>query len=357
MNQEQHFFQDIQFKDKSISSMSPVYIIAEIGVNFNGSLELAKQSIDEAANAGANAAKFQTFKTEEFISDKELTYTYTNKDGDEVTETQFEMFKRLELPDEWHSELCEYAKSKNIHFLSSVADNNAVDLLCSLDIPALKIASADLIHTTLLEYVATKDIPVILSTGMGDIDEIQEAINIFKKNNHRKIILLHCTSSYPTPADACNLKRIQTLAQKFQVPVGFSDHTEGIEAATIATALGSCIIEKHFTVDRSLPGPDHTMSMDPLDFKKMVDQIRLTETLLGSSKLTYDPIEEEARIDFRASIVAAEDIPKGTQLSHSHLSYKRPGSGLKPSLKSKLLGKTLNKDIQKNQQFTLDDVS
>lgn len=339
-----------------IGEPSHCYIIAEIGSNFNGSLELAKKSIKSAAACGADAVKFQTFKSEEFVANNELTYSYTSYDGTVHTETQKEMFKRLELPDEWHEILFKYALECSVDFLSSAADRSAVDLLVDLKVPAIKFASEDLINISLLEYAADKCIPIILSTGMADESEIENAVDIFKSKNTKDIILFHCTSSYPTPTESCNLSRICALRNKFELPVGFSDHTEGWEAAAFSIMLGACMVEKHFTIDKTLPGPDQAFSMEPEDFKIMVDKIWLAEKMLGSGEIRYDDIEEQGRTEFRRSIVVNRKILKNEIIKEEYLSFKRPGSGLKPYEKGQVIGKKALRDIDIDQNITLVDV-
>lgn len=333
------------------------YVIAEIGSNFNGSLDLAKQSIDSAVDAGADAVKFQTFKADEFVAGKQLSYSYRLPDGAQVTESQYDMFKKLELPDAWHAHLYDYAQSKGVDFLSSAADRSAVDLLCDMSVPAIKLASEDLINVELLKYVATKGRPVLLSTGMADEREIKIALENIKEYGDPPVMLMHCTSVYPTPPHACNLRRVQSLRDRFQHPVGYSDHTMGWEAPHAAVALGAIVIEKHFTLDRMLPGPDHQMSTEPEGFSMMVSKIRELETLLGSDRIDYDPIEEEGRFKFRRSIVAAYDLVPGVPIKRSDLAYKRPGHGLKPYEQDRLLGKVLKKAVKRDEVITLSDTN
>ena len=346
----------IKIGDHLIGDDQLCFIIAEIGVNFDGSLELAKNSIDSAVKCGADAVKFQTFHADEFVANKNLKYTYTLADGNKVTESQYDMFKRLELPHDWHKILQSYAHSKGVMFLSSVADKIAVDLLDSLDVPAFKLASEDLINVDLLEYVATKKRPVILSTGMANLQEIELAIEIFISAGMKELILLHCVSSYPTPLNSCNLRKISTMRNKFNFPIGFSDHSEGWEAAMLSISLGSCLVEKHFTTNHYLNGPDHKMSMNPAQFKQLVNNIRLSEKILGSGELIYAEIEKQGREDFRRSIVAKGDIEKGKIISSNMLAYKRPGGGLKPYEQSIILGKKTNRLILKNEKITFKDI-
>jgi len=327
---------------------SQCYIIAEIGVNFNGDLELAKKSIAEAARCGANAVKFQTFTADEFVADKNLCYSYSQSDGTVVTETQYEMFKRLELPDQWHGVLQQYAAEQGVDFLSSAADQRAVDLLVSLNVPAIKLASEDLINVRLLEYVANTKRAVILSTGMANLAEIEQAVRIFEMIGSKDLIILHCISTYPAMPDSCNLRRITALREKFPYPIGYSDHTVGAEAAALAVALGACVIEK--------PGPDHAMSADPHQFMALVAAIRQTEIMLGSDGLEYNPAEEAGRSEFRRSIVASCSVQTGEIITEEKLSYKRPGGGLKPYQRSLILGRRAVRDIGIDEMILLEDV-
>tara|TARA_Y100001970_G_scaffold292364_1_gene433400 strand:- start:4291 stop:5391 length:1101 start_codon:yes stop_codon:yes gene_type:complete len=346
----------IQIANRNIGEGYPCFIIAEIGVNFNGDLELAKKTIDAAAVCGADAVKFQTFHADEFVANRDLKYTYKLFDGTEITESQYDMFKRLELPNSWHKILQDHAKNKGVFFLSSVADKDAVDLLDSLNVPAFKLASEDLINIDLLEYVATKKRPVILSTGMADVSEIERALEIFISADQKDIIILHCVSAYPTPLDSCNLRRISSMSNYFPFPIGFSDHTEGFEAGMLSIGIGSCMLEKHFTLDKRLNGPDHKMSSDPIQFKKLVKMIRKSEAMLGSKELTFAPIEEKGRNEFRRSIVAKRDIDKGEIITKDLLAYKRPGGGLKPYQRTLILGKYCSRKILENEQILLSEL-
>lgn len=348
--------QSLRFGDRLIDPSAPCYVIAEIGGNFNGDYELAVRSIDAAVDCGVDAVKFQTYRAEDFIADPDLTYTYQEADGQTVTVSQLEMFKKMELPYDWHRPLMDHAVSRGVQFLSSAADVESAKLLAALSVPAMKIASEDLINIPVVEHIAASGIPTLLSTGMASEAEISNALEIFAAHRHFKVMLLHCTSRYPTPPNACNLNRIGVLRSHYNVPVGFSDHTEGCFAPVLAVAHGARVIEKHFTLDRSLPGPDHRMSTDPQGFRELVEQIRLTEMCMGSSRIGYDPSEEQARTEFRRSIVAGVPITAGTLLSLDMLAYRRPGGGLKPYEKDKLLGKKLLKTKKVNDKILLEDV-
>lgn len=355
-NQEMGNQKPLKIGNRLIGNGAPCYIIAEIGVNFNGDLNLAEKMIEAAAACGVDAVKFQTFRAEEFVADQTLYYTYVQADGTTVTESQYDMFKRLELPVEWHDILKRKAQSLDVDFLSSSADRAAVDVLSSVGVPALKLASEDLINIDLLEYVAKKRLPVFLSTGMADYYEITTALNIFKIANHNDIVLLHCVSKYPVEPQECNLLRIKALQRHFPFPVGYSDHSEGTEAAMLAIALGACLVEKHFTLDKSLPGPDHKMSSDPEEMKELVKRIRLAEKMLGIESLGFNETEDASRAEFRRSIVAKSFLPKGSRLGLEMLAYKRPGGGLKPYQRELILGGILNRDIAKDEMIQIGDV-
>lgn len=346
--------QSIHIGNRLIGGQSSCYIIAEIGVNFNGELELALQTIDAAVKCGADAVKFQTFNTDEFVADKNLEYTYTLLSGKKITETQYNMFKRLELPYEWHSILKNHAESRGIDFLSSVADKNAVNLLDSLDVKFFKLASEDLINEPLLEYVAKKGRLTILSTGMADEAEIDQAINIFHMVNC-PVVLLHCTSSYPTSPTSCNLQRILSLKERYKVPVGFSDHTEGWHAAMLSVGYGVCIIEKHFTLSQELVGPDHKISADAKILSELIANVRLAESMRGKKHLSYDTVEINSRTNFRRSIVAKRKILAGEKIDMDMFAYKRPGNGLKPYQTKQVVGRRATKIILKDALVTLDN--
>lgn len=351
-----HKVENIMFGNRQIGPGNRCYIIAEIGVNFNGDLELAKKSIDAAADSGADAAKFQTFCADEFVADKSLMYTYAESDGTVVTESQYEMFKRLELPHEWHVILKKYAEEAGIDFLSSAADKKAADLLADIEVKAFKLASEDLINIDLLEYVAAKKFPTILSTGMADVDEIDAAVKIFEEAGNRRLVILHCVSSYPTPFDQCNLRRIRSMQARYGYPIGFSDHTEGWEAPMLSIGAGACLIEKHFTLDKNLKGPDHKMSSDPEELARMVSMVRTAEELMGREGLKYADVESSGRAEFRRSVVASGYLPAGTVITKKDIAYKRPGIGLKPYQRDIILGRTLKRDLECDERIMPEDV-
>ncbi len=288
---------DFRIGKRVLGPDCPPYIVAEIGVNHNGDFALAKKSIDAAVQAGADAAKFQTFHADEFMADRELPYEYESAEGSQ-RESMYEMFKRLELPDDWHKALCEHARQGGIEFLSSAADRAAVDLLVELGVPAIKLASEDLINLPLLEYVAAHPVPVILSTGMADEEEIDQAVETLASGRCTNVLLLHCVSQYPAPDCEVNLLRMQALEERYQLPVGYSDHSLGTEAAIGAVAMGAVFIEKHFTVDRTLPGPDHALSAGPTEFAGLVTAVHRAALQRGGGR-----VEPQQRRACRKAIV------------------------------------------------------
>ena len=334
--------------------MKEPYIIAEIGVNHNGDLNLAIKSIKAAAKCGANAVKFQSFDADEFMTKGKHFYTYQTHRGIKK-EKMYEMFKRLELPKRWYEKLITTSKENGVDFLSSAADIYSANLLNKMKVKAIKLSSEDLINYPLLEHVAGLGRKTILSTGMADQKEVDTAVSIFKAKK-TKFALLHCVSVYPTPEKEANLSRMISLAKRYKVKVGFSDHTLGIEACLAATALGATILEKHFTLNKKLVGPDHLISSDPEEFKKLIDNARKVYSMLGSNKIAPSASEKKSRNIFRRSIVAKDNIIKWQKLNKSNVSLKRPGSGLHPRLLKSILGRKAKKYIIKYQQILLKDL-
>jgi sialic acid synthase SpsE len=331
------------------------YIIAEIGVNHDGDLGRARRSIESAAAAGVDAVKFQTFRADEFMADRDHTYEY--KAGDTIVhESMYGMFKRLELPSNWHGPLRDYACESGVDFLSSAADPQSVDLLVKLGVAAIKLASEDLINLPLLEYVAGTGWPVLLSTGMADEGEVDRAVRVLR-GRVPELLLLHCVSLYPTPDAEVNLCRMTALAKRTGLQIGYSDHSHGIEAAVGAVALGARVIEKHFTIDRSLPGPDHALSADPREMADLVRACRRVAAMRGEPKVEPSAGEYQARRDFRRSIVAAADLAADTVLTSAHLSLKRPGTGIHPFRVEELLGRRLSIPLARDEQVTLEHLA
>lgn len=342
----------IKIGDKAIGENKPVLIIAEAGINHNRDINIARKLVDAACAAGADAVKFQTFKAEGFISDRKMAYSYVEA-GKEKTESQFDMFKRLELPFEWHKELKEHAEKKGLIFMSTPGDEECTDFLENLGVAAFKIGSDDLTNLRLIKYIARKDKPVIISTGMSLMKEIESAVKAFYSTGNKKLILLHCSSEYPANMEHANLMVIKTLKNKFNVPVGFSDHMEGINAAIASVALGACIIEKHFTLDKNMKGPDHRFSSDPKELKGLVDACRQAKKALGKPVKYLTKEEEHMRKIARKTIVAARSIRKGTKISELDIAFKRCNSiGFEPKFYEKILGKTALKEIKRDEPIT-----
>lgn len=327
----------IKIGNKYIGEGQSVFIIAEAGVNHNGSLKLAKKMIDAAKSSGADAVKFQTFKAEDLMAEKGA---------------RFKMLKKLELNQNGFKTLSDYCKKKNIMFLSTAFDSKSADFLYRLGVPAFKIASGELTNTPLLLQIANYHKPIILSTGMATLKEVREAVKAIYSTGNKKLILLHCTSNYPTRHEDVNLKAMDTLKKEFNVAVGYSDHTEGIEVPIAAVTMGACVIEKHLTMDKGLPGPDHKVSLEPDEFKDMVNAIRNIEKIMGDGIKVPRQSELEIKKIARKSIVASRDIPMGTRLSMDMLSVKRPGKGIEPKYLNRIIGKQLKVDIEKDRVFT-----
>lgn len=336
-------------------SNNSTYIISEIGVNHNGDLGLAKKMIDQSIECGADAVKFQAFIAENIVlkNAEKANYHKVNTPKDE---THFEMLKKLELDKNGHLNLKNYCDENNIDFFSTPYDIESVEMLESISVSHYKTASADLVDLTLHERIAKTKKPVIISVGMATVDEISETIDLYKRYNSDNIALLHCVSNYPCSLESLNMKVIKSLRETFNIPVGFSDHSEGYQASISAVSLGSKIIEKHFTSDKSLIGPDHKASSDPKEFYTLVDSIRKTEKILGSEDKKIQKEELDNRKISRKSITLSQSISKNTLITRDMLTMKRPGIGLKANMIEKILGKRTLKDLQKNHQISLDDI-
>ena len=328
----------------------PVFIIAEAGVNHNGELSKAFELIDVAAHAGADAVKFQTFIAEKTISASAAKAEY-QKLSTGAEESQLDMVRRLEISFDDFRKLKTHCDERGITFLSTPFDFESVDFLHSLGVPAFKISSGDLTNHPLLRRVAAKHLPLIISTGMGDLDEVEQAIRVVRAEGNDEIALLQCVTNYPAdPADV-NLRAMETMAKAFNVPVGYSDHTLGIEVALAATALGACVIEKHFTLDRSLPGPDHQASLEPRELEALVRGVRKVETALGSGLKTPASSEMSNAAVARRSLVAARDIKAGELMTREMIDLMRPGTGLPPKMLDQVLGKTIDVDVRAGTLF------
>src|ERR1700722_1193291 len=336
--------------------MARVLIIAEAGVNHNGSIDLAVQLIDAAKASGADAVKFQTFRADRIATRSAEKANYQQRQAADG-ESQFEMLQRLELDAAAHRRLFDYCRKTAIQFLSSPFDIQSIDLLDTLEVPLLKIPSGEITNLPFLERIAAKGRPVILSTGMSTLGEVEEAVQVLRAGGVSEITLLHCVTEYPAPYAEINLRAMQTLKSAFGLPVGYSDHTPGIEIAIAAVALGAEVIEKHFTLDRSLPGPDHSASLEPKEFKQMVAAIRNVESALG------DGIKKPALCELpnipvaRKSVVAVRALRAGQKLAAADLDIKRPGTGLSPKLLTALVGRTLRTNIEPDELILWDHLA
>lgn len=337
-------------KTEKSNHMKKVLIIAEAGVNHNGNMSLAYLLIDEAKRAGADIVKFQTAVPELVMTQTAAKAEY-QKDLTGENESQLEMAKKIHLPLSAYAELKKYCDKKDILFLSSPFDMVSIDLLEELDMPIYKIPSGEITNYPYLRKIGSLAKKVIISTGMAKIGEIEEAINLLIESGTKKedINVLHCTTEYPAPFQEINLRAMQNIAKTFQVKVGYSDHTEGIEVPIAAVAMGAEIIEKHFTLDKTMEGPDHKASLEPYEFKKMVISIRNIEQSLGSYIKQPSPSEIKNMEIARKSIVAAKAIKKGELFTEDNLCVKRPGSGLNPMMWKYIIGKRAYKDYSEDQ--------
>jgi len=330
--------------------MNKVFIIAEAGVNHNGDVNLAKKLVDVAKKAGADAVKFQTFKAENLVSKsaKKADYQVENTGNNE---SQYEMIKKLELSFDDFIELKKYCDEKEIMFLSTPFDDESIEFLNNLGIEIFKIPSGEITNLPYLRKIGKLRKKVILSTGMADLGEIEDALDVLINSGTKKenITVLHANTEYPTPFEDVNLKAMQTISCAFDVAVGYSDHTMGIEVPIAAVAMGARVIEKHFTLDRNLEGPDHRASLEPDELKAMVSAIRNIEKALGNG-LKKPSRSEKKNIEVaRKSIVAKRDIKKGEKFSEENLTVKRPGNGISPMRWDEIIGKTAQKDYKEDE--------
>ena len=338
----------IKIARRKISHRHPCFVIAEAGVNHNGDVELAKRLVDVATEAGADAVKFQTFKAERVVSATAPKAEYQLQTTD-AAESQLDMLRRLELSPEAHRELQAYCQERGVLFMSTPFDEESADLLDELGVPVFKIGSGEITNWPFLEYVARKGKPIILSTGMSYLSEVDEAVRVIHDAGCDQLVLLHCVSNYPAdPADA-NLRAMQTMATAFRVPVGYSDHTPGIEVALAAVALGACVIEKHFTLDKSLPGPDHRASLEPNELHALVHGIRTVEKAIGYGIKQPKPSELDLMRAGRRSLVARSRIEIGQVINRNMLDVKRPGTGIPPSLIQLVIGRCAKRTINVDQ--------
>jgi len=332
-----------------------VYFIAEAGVNHNGDLRMAEQLIDVAAEAGANAVKFQTFSAERLVTKDAQTAEYQEETTDE--DSQYEMLRRYELDRADHERLMNYCSEKDITFLSTPFDPESATMLADLGVPAIKVGSGELDNHPFLRHISGLDLPMIVSTGMGTMKEVNDAYQAIKAaNSDTEMVFLHCTSSYPAAVEDVNLRAMQTMAEELPVPVGYSDHTTRPETPALAVAAGACVVEKHFTLDSLLPGPDHGSSLEPAELERCVELVETATKVLGDREKRPVDAEMETRTVSRKSLHAARDIEPGTTLSEADLKIVRPAEGLSPRKYNLALGKDSVNELSEDDPITENDI-
>lgn len=342
---------------REIKNYAKPYIIAEIGANHNGDIELAKQIIDKAIECGADAVKFQSWTPTSLICKEEYdrNQVYTDSPKKHFGSLK-EMVEKYYLREEEHFELKKYCDTKGVDFCSTPFSKEEVDLLMKLNVPFIKVASMDMNNLELLKYMAKQQKPIILSTGMSTLAEIEKAIEVIEGEGNNQIVLLHCISIYPPAYEDINLNNIPMLEKTFGYPVGFSDHTIGTSIPLAAVTLGSCIIEKHFTLDKDMPGWDHEISADPSELKVICEESKNIVKSLGSFKRIVSEAEKEKLKKFRRSIIIARDMKKGEEIKLEDLEFKRPGTGIRPDEVKYVIGKKLMRDIEKDEILKWEDI-
>lgn len=345
----------VQLGKRSVGQDQKCYIIAEAGKNHNGDVRLARELVRKAAEAGVDAVKFQSIDTSRLMVKTGLRPAYFD-DAVGTEETEFDITRRLELPDEAHPELAELAQSLGIDFISTPEDAGHVDLLDDLDVPFFKVSSLNIDNYPLLRHIASKGKPMVISTGMATLGEVEAALALVAEHGCPGVVLLHCTSNYPTLAEDVNLRAMVNMRDAFKVPVGFSDHTEGDVMAVGAVALGACVYEKHFTLDRDMDGPDHRLSAEPDEMRGLVQKIRQLETGLGWEVKRPTATELEMKTFKRRSVVIGKAVSAGTVLTEDILDCKCPGTGISPKYFDVIVGRTAKKDFPADYILTWEDI-
>jgi len=336
--------------ERWVGDGEPCFIVAEAGANHNRDLTMAKELIAVAAEAKADAVKFQTYSAETLYSKKTPRFSYLEGLSDKST---WDLVKEIELPREWQGELAEEAKKRGILFMSTPFDHRAVDELDMLGVPAFKIASFEIVDLPLMRYAASKGKPMIISTGLADYEDIQDAFATCREVGNEQVVLLQCASLYPAPPERINLRAMETMRRAFGTLVGLSDHTLGIHISVAAPAVGACVIEKHYTLSSSLKGPDHPFAIEPAELRELVRQVREVEAALGDGrKLGPAPDELEMHQKARRSLVAACTIPKGTRIEADMITIKRPGYGIPPKFLRLVVGRAARRDIEADDVIT-----
>lgn len=345
----------IEIGGRPVGRGEPCYIIAEAGVNHNGDLKLARQLIDMAVEAKADAVKFQTFKAE-LVAVSNAPKADYQLETTNIGESQLDMIKSFELPPDAFAELQSYCQERGITFISTPYDHQSADLLDKLDVPAFKLASAEIVNLPLLRHVARKGRPIILSTGMSYLSEVELAVRAITDTGNSQLMLLHCVSSYPAPSADVNLEAMRTLSQAFGVPVGYSDHTPGLEVAFAAVALGASVIEKHYTLDCQMPGPDHRASLEPDELTRMVQGIRSVESALGNGvKIPMDS-EKGNRATMRRSLYVDRNLAAGAVLQDEDLIALRPADGISPDQIDAIVGRKIRRALSAGTALAWSDL-
>lgn len=347
----------VKIGKREIKNYTEPYVIAEIGANHNGDIELAKQMIDKAIECGVDAVKFQSWTPTSLICKEEYdrNQVYTDSPKKHFGSLK-EMVEKYYLKEEEHFELKKYCDAKGVDFCSTPFSKEEVDLLIKLNVPFIKVASMDMNNLELLKYMAKQQKPIILSTGMSTLAEIEKAIEVIEGERNNQIVLLHCISIYPPAYEDINLNNILMLEKTFGYPVGFSDHTIGTSIPLAAVTLGSCIIEKHFTLDKDMPGWDHEISADPSELKVICEESKNIVKSLGSFKRIVSEAEKEKLKKFRRSIIIARDMKIGEEIKLEDLEFKRPGTGIRPDEVKYVIGKKLMRDIEKDEILKWEDI-
>ena len=351
-----HSMMPLQIANRSVGEQHPCFIIAEVGVNHNGRLDLALKSIDVAADAGADAVKFQTFKAEKLVTKSAPRAKYQEQNTGNQ-QSQFDMLKALELSENDHRVIIDRCRERNIIFMSTPFDEESATLLHDLGMPVFKIPSGELTNTPLLRHIAGFHKPMIVSTGMCSLGDVEVAVETIENSGNSQIILLHCVSNYPAAPEEINLRAMLSMKAAFGLPVGYSDHSLGIEIGLSSVALGACVLEKHFTLDKTLPGPDHRASAEPAELMHLIQGIRTIEAAMGNGRKAATESERDTARVARKSLVAAIDIAAGTELSENLIAIRRPGTGLAPMMKPHLVNRRLKINVAAGDLLRLEDVA
>ena len=350
------FNQNIKIGDRMIGPDYPTYIIAEIGGNFDGSLEKAKRLIDAAKEAGADCAKFQTFKAESIVSEGGFSKMQLHGVHGSWGRTVSEVFKDVELPLEWHQELADYCKKVGIDFSTSPYNKEAVDLCAKMKLPFIKIGSGEITWLEMLDYIARQGMPIMLATGDATMSEIDEAVRTIEKTGNKDFVLMQCITNYPSKLESANVNVLKTYQSAFGCLTGYSDHAPGPVVSIASVVLGGRVIEKHFTLNKKDKGPDHPHSMEPAEFKFMVDSIREVEKAMGSTRKEVQKEEGETVFVQRRGLYAKKDLKKGHVITEDDLDVLRPALGILPKYKNVVIGKTVNKDIPARDPIFWEDI-